>query len=171
MFSHTTRKFIATFDTCAVALDLISEVLHIQRVAFPDYSGCRRPRTVSKDELLSLFYETPSLWGDRQNTSCSGFAKGLRFLNMVMTFILHSLSHYNFITEPHARLLLSLIEDISIDFPSNFILSLMDVYKNTKTCGKLNFPSAITRIICHSSVSYPESSHFTVMGAISAAFV
>ena len=91
-------------------------------------SGCysERLRTMSKEELSSLFYETPSSWGDRQNTPCSGFAKGLRFLNMVMTFILHPLSHYNTITEPCAQFLLSLFGDISIDFPSYFILSLID---------------------------------------------
>ena len=52
---------------------------------------------------------------------------------MVMTFVLHPLSHYNSITEPHARLLLSLIEDHSIDFPFHFILSLIDVYRDTTT--------------------------------------
>ena len=30
-----------------------------------DYLGCDRLRTVSKDKLSSLFYETPSSWGDR----------------------------------------------------------------------------------------------------------
>ena len=85
---------------------------------------------------------------------------------MVMTFILHPLSHYDFITEPRARFLLSLIEDLTIDFPSHFILSLIDVYRDTATRDKLIFPSAIIRIIRHSSVSYPESAHFIVMGAI-----
>ena len=80
---------------------------------------------VSKDELLSLFCETPSFWGEHQNTSCLGFEKGPRFLNIVMTFVLHPLSHYNSITEPRARFLLSLLEDPSINFLSHFILSLM----------------------------------------------
>ena len=105
-----------------VTPDLISEVLHVLKVAHPDYPGCDRLRTMSKDKLSFLFYETPSSWGDHQNTPYSGFVKGLRFLNMVMTFILHPLSHYNSIIEPHARLLLSFLEDISIDFPSHFIL-------------------------------------------------
>ena len=56
---------------------------------------------------------------------------------MVMTFVLHPLSHYNSITEPRAQFLLSLIEDLTIDFPSHFILSLIDVYKDTTTCDKL----------------------------------
>ena len=90
---------------------------------------------------------------------------------MVMTFVLHPLSHYNSITEPRARFLLSFIEDLIIDFPSHFILSLIDVYKDTTTCDKLIFPFAITRIIGHFSTPYPESSHFTIMGAISATFV
>ena len=65
---------------------------------------------------------------------------------MVMTFVLHPLSHYNSITKPRARLLLSLIEDLTIDFPSHFILSLVNVYKDTTTRDKLIFPSAITWI-------------------------
>ena len=50
---------------------------------------------------------------------------------MVMIFVLHLLSHYNFITEPHAYFLLSLIEDLTVDFSSHFILSLIYVYKDT----------------------------------------
>ena len=151
--------------------DIVSKIIHILRVLHLDYLSCPCLRTVSKDELLSFFCETPFLWGDHQNTSCSSFSKGLRFLNMVMTFVLHPLSHYNSITEPRARFLLSFIEDLIIDFPSHFILSLIDVYKDTTTCDKLIFPFAITRIIGHFSTPYPESSHFTIMGAISAMFV
>ena len=43
-----------------VTPDIVSKVLHIPRVAHPDYLGCDRLRTVSKDELSSLFCETPS---------------------------------------------------------------------------------------------------------------
>ena len=87
---------------------------------------------------------------------------------MVMTFVLHPLSHYNSITKPRARILLSLIEDLTIDFPSYFILSLIDFYKDTATRDKHILPSAIMRIIRHSFVSFPESPHFTIMCAISA---
>ena len=85
-----------------VTMNIVSEVLHIPRVMHPNYPSFERLKIVSKDELASLFCETPSSWGDCQNTSCSAFAKGLRFLNMVITFILHPLSHYNTITEPRA---------------------------------------------------------------------
>ena len=90
---------------------------------------------------------------------------------MVMTFILHSLSHYSTITEPRARFLLSPIEDISIDFPSHFILSLMDIYKDKLTYDKLIFPSVIMRLIRHFFVFYLESPHFTFLCAIDAATV
>lgn len=149
-----------------VTSSIVSEVLHVSRVAHPNYPGSERLRTMSKDKLLSLFCETPSSWGDRQNTSCSAFAKCPRILNMVMTFVLHPLSHYNTITEPRARFLLSLIEDLSIDFPSHFILSLIDVYKGTATRDKLIFPLAITRLLRHFFVPYPESPHFTFMCTI-----
>ena len=73
----------------AITPDIVSKVILIPRVAHPDYPTCAQLMTVSKDELLSLFCETLSSWGDRQNTPCSDFVKGLRFLNMVITFILH----------------------------------------------------------------------------------
>ena len=154
-----------------VTLAIVVEVLHIPRVAHPDYPSSEHLRDVSKDNLTSLFCKTPSSWGAHQNTPCSTFAKGLRFLNMVMTFVLHPLSHYNTITEPHAQFLQSLIEGLTIDFPSHFILSLIDIYKDTATYNKLIFPSTITRLLCHFSIVYPESPHFSFMCAIDAATV
>ena len=115
-----------------------------------------------------LYSMRPSSWGNRQNTQCSTFTKVPRFLNMVMTFVLHPLSYYNSIIESCARFLLSLLEDIFIDFPPHFILSLIDVYRDMTTRDKLIFPSAITRIIRHFSISYLVSNHFFVMGATDA---
>ena len=89
--------------TCIpVTPQLVADVLRVPRVEFLDYSSCERLRTVSKDELKSAFCERPSEWGKRQFTYCSAFAKGPRFLNMVITFVLHPPSHYNSITEPRA---------------------------------------------------------------------
>ena len=110
-----------------VTPNLISEVLHVLWVALPDYPNYDRLQIMSRDELLSHFCGTPSTWVE-QNTPCSGFAKGLRFLNMVMTFTLTPLSHYNSITEPHARFLLSVLKDLSFDFPSHFTTFILDVY-------------------------------------------
>ena len=138
-----------------VTSDIVSKVLHVPRVAYPNYPGYNHLRTVSKDELSFLFYETPSSWGDHQKIPCSSFAKGPRFLNMVMTFVLHPLSHYNSITESHARFLLSFLKRLTIDFPSCFILSLIDVYRDTVTYDKLIFPFVIMWILHHFSVSYP----------------
>ena len=133
--------------------------------------GCERLRTISRDDLLSHFYETPSIWGGKQNTPCSGFAKGSRFLNLVITFVLTSLSHYNSITKPRAHFLLSFLEDLSIDFPSHFITSIIDVYQDTTTCDKLIFPSAIMWILCHFSIPILDSPYYTTMGAIDAGSV
>ena len=96
-----------------VTSKLVSDVLCVPRVEHLDYPKCERLRTVSKNEMNSAFCERPSDWGDRQFTPCSTFAKGPRFMNMVMTFVLHQLSHYNSITEPRARFLLSLLEHLT----------------------------------------------------------
>ena len=150
-FDYSVPHFITRIrgTLIVVTLDLISKVLHVPRVEFINCLGYDHLRTMSNDELSSRFCETPSSWGDHQNTLCSGFAKGLRFLNMVMTFALHLLSHYNSITGPHAQFLLSLLEGLTIDFPSHFILSLIDVYRDRVTCDKLIFSSVIMRILYH----------------------
>ena len=142
-----------------VTSDIVSEVLHVSRVEHLDYPNCDRLRTVSTD------------WGDRQFTSCTAFAKGPRFLNIVMTFVLHPLSHYNSFTESRAQFLLSLLEHLIIDFPSHFILSIIYIYRDMATRNKLIFPSAITRISRHFSVPFPISGHFHVMCVINAATV
>ena len=56
-----------------------------------------------------------------------------------MTFVLHPLSHYNSITKPRARFLLSLLEHLTIDFPSHFILSIIDVHLDVASRDKLIF--------------------------------
>ena len=145
---------------------LVADVLWILRIEFPDYPCCECLRTVSRDELMSAFYERPSAWGERLFTPCWPFAKGPRFMNMVMTFILHPLSHYNSITKPRAWFLLSLLEHLTIDFPFHFILFIIDVHLNSAFRDKLIFPSAITRILRHFSVPFPSSDHFTVICAI-----
>ena len=154
-FDYSIPYFITRVQGTRIVVtpDLISEVLHVLRVVFADYPSCPRLRTMSKDELMSLFCEAPSYWGERQNTLCSGFVKDPRFLNMVMTFVLYPLSHYNSITEHRAQFLLSLLEGLTIDFPSHFILFLIDVYKDIATRNKLIFPSIITRILHHAFVS------------------
>ena len=94
LFTHVRGMHIV------VTLEIVSDVLRVPRVEHLDYPGCDRLKTVSKDELISAFCERHSGWGERQFTSCMTFAKGPRFLNMVMTFVLHPLSHYNSIIEP-----------------------------------------------------------------------
>ena len=154
-----------------VTPQLVMDVLRVPRIEFLDYPSCERLRTVSKDELMSAFCERPTAWGEHLFTPCRPFAKGSRFMNVVMTFVLYPLSNYNSITEPCAIFLLSLLEHLTIDFPSYFILSIIDVHLDLTSRNKLIFPSTITRILHHLSVPFPSSDHFTVMCAIDYATV
>ena len=43
-----------------VTPNIVSKVLHVPRVAHPNYPSCECLRTISKDKLASLFYETLS---------------------------------------------------------------------------------------------------------------
>ena len=120
---------------------------------------------------MSSFCERLTAWGEHLFTPCQPFAKGPRFMNMAMTFVLHPLFHYNSITEPSARFLLSLLEQPIIDFPSHFILSIIDVHLDSASHDKLIFPSIITRILRHFSVPFPSSDHFSIMCAVDYATV
>ena len=154
-----------------VTPQLVADVLRVPRIEFPNYPGCERLRTVSRDELMSTFCEIPTTWGKRLFTPCLPFAKGPRFMKMVMSFVFHPLLHYNSITERHAQFLLSLLEHLTIDFPSHFILSIIDVHLDSMSRNKLIFSFAITRILRHFSIPFPSSDHFTVMCAIDYATV
>ena len=120
---------------------------------------------------MAAFCKRPSDWGDRLFTPCRPFAKGPRFMNMVMTFVLHPFSHYNSITEPRSRFLLSFLEHLIIDFPSHFILFIIDVHLDSASRDKLIFPSTITTILRQFSIPFPSSNHFPIMCAIDYATV
>ena len=90
---------------------------------------------------------------------------------MVMTFVLHPLSHYNSIIEPYAQFLLFLLEHLTIDFLSHFILSIIDVHRDSASHDKLIFPFVITRILHHFSIPLSSFDHFTVICAIDYATV
>ena len=154
-----------------ITLQLVADVLYVLRIEFPDYPSCEHLRTVSSDELMSSFCERPTAWGERLFTPCRPFAKGPRFMNMVMTFVLHPLSHYNSITKPRARFLISFLEYLTLDFPSHIILSIINVHLDSASRDKLIFPSTITRILHHFSVPFLSSDHFSIMCAIDYAIV
>ena len=152
---HKINRSVPLFFTCVqgtripITPQLVADVFQVPKVELPNYLGCERLRTMSKDELKSAFCKRPSEWDEHQFTYYLGFAKGPQFLNMVMTFVLHPLSHYNSITESCARFLLSLLKHLTINFSSHFILSIIDVHLDSTSHDKLIFPSAITRILHH----------------------
>ena len=104
---NSISQFITVFRCICnvVTSKLISEVLRIPRADLPDYPSHEHLSSISRDELALLFCEKAILWGGSLNFSTTEFAKGLRILNMVMTFVLTSQSHYNTIIEPHACIL------------------------------------------------------------------
>ena len=135
-------------------------------VAHLDYPSHPFLRYISWDVLATCFCERAMLWGELLNFTTIDFAKGLRILNMVMTFVLTPRSHYNTITKPCAHFLFSLLKGLSIDFPSLMIVSMIDIYQDTATLNKLIFPSAITLILTHMYISIHFAALFPIMGAI-----
>ena len=143
-----------------VTPDFISKVLQVLRMDRLNYPSHHCLFSISRNKLASLSCEKAMLQGGTFKFSTTKFTKDPQILNMVITFVLTPRSHYNTITEPRARFLLSLMEGLSIDFPSN-------CYQNTITRDKLIFPSAIMCILTHLHITIPPFPHFYVMGAIS----
>ena len=73
---HGIDRSVPLFFTCIrgtriqITPQLVADVLWVPRIEFPDYPSCEHLRTVSKDELMSAFYERPSIWGERLFTPC-----------------------------------------------------------------------------------------------------
>ena len=44
---------------------LVTYMLRVPRIEFPDYPSCEHLRIVSRDKLMSTFCECPSSWGKR----------------------------------------------------------------------------------------------------------
>ena len=55
------RRFLTSVRGIRIVVfpELISDMLHVSRVSHLDYPSCLRLWTMSKDEPMSLFYETP----------------------------------------------------------------------------------------------------------------
>ena len=170
---HAIDTFVPQFTTVfkgtriVVTLDLLSGIQCVPKVDHLNYPSHSCLCNIPCDELASLFCEKAMVWEDTLNFFTTKFAKGPRILNRVMTIVLTPRSHYNTITEPHAHFLLSLQEDLSIDFPSYMIVSMIDIYRDTATGDKLIFPSVITCILTHLHVTIPSSPLFYTMSAIS----
>ena len=60
-------------QTCALPIfpitpQLVTDVLWVPRIEFPDYPSCEHLRTMSRDELMLAFSERPTTWGERLYT-------------------------------------------------------------------------------------------------------
>ena len=122
-------RFTTVFQGTRIVVtpNLIFEVLHVPRADCPNYPSHCHLSSISR-ELASLFCEKAMLWGGTLNFSITEFAKDPRILNMLMTFVITPRLHYDTITKPYAHFLLSLMEGLSIDFPSHMIVSILDCY-------------------------------------------
>lgn len=85
---------------------------------------------------------------------------------MIMMFVFTPISHYNTITKTCAWFLYCLLECLSIDFPSQLILSILDMHLDTANHEELVFPSPITHILTHFGVSFSSTGHCHVIGTL-----
>ena len=71
-------SFILVFELRALLSHRnLLQMCSVPKVEHPNYPGCERLRTVSKDEMISAFCKRPFNWSDRQFTLCKAFAKVL----------------------------------------------------------------------------------------------
>ena len=58
--------FTRVRGTCIpITPQLVTDVLRVPRIEFPDYPSCEHLRTMSRDKLMSAFCEGPSVWRER----------------------------------------------------------------------------------------------------------
>ena len=104
---HEIDRSVPHLVTCVrgisipVTPQLVTDLLRVPRIEFPNYPFCKRLRTVSKDKLMSSFYECPLEWGKHQFTYCLAFAKPLYYILSHTTTPLRSLvliSYYLFLS-------------------------------------------------------------------------
>ena len=76
-FDYSIHHFITCIRGTHIVVtpDLISKVLHIPKVAHPDYPGYDCLQTMSKDKLSSLFCETPYLGVTAKTLIAESFQK------------------------------------------------------------------------------------------------
>ena len=61
-FDYSVPLFVTRIRGTRIVVtpDIVSNVLHVLKVEHPDYPRCERLRIMSKNELISAFYERPS---------------------------------------------------------------------------------------------------------------
>ena len=61
-FNYSVPHFITSVrgTHIVVTLQIVADVLRVPRLKFPNYPSCDCLKTMSKDELISAFYERPS---------------------------------------------------------------------------------------------------------------
>ena len=74
-FDYSVPHFITQIRGTLIVVTpkIVSDVLRVLRVEYPDYPGYERLRTVTKDELISAFCVSPSNWGEFTNKSLNKF--------------------------------------------------------------------------------------------------
>ena len=72
MIDHSVPLFFTHIRGTRIPItpQLVTDVLWVPRIEFPDYPSYERPRTVSRDELMSSFCECTTARGKRLFTSC-----------------------------------------------------------------------------------------------------
>ena len=82
-FDYSVPHFITRIwgKRIVITSQIVADVLYVPRVEFPDYPGCERLRTVSKNELKSAFCERLSDWGvSVSSLTIQALQKALSFL-------------------------------------------------------------------------------------------
>ena len=150
----------------AVTPNFIFAVLHVPRVAHPNYPSHTHLHTIFRDKLALLFNEMAMVWGDTLNLSTQLSLLKIQG-SLIWWWSLFS-HHSHTITPSLSLMLVSFFLSWKIFlyiFPSHMIVSMIDIYRDTATRDKLIFPLTITRSLTHLHFTIPSSPLFYAMGA------
>ena len=137
-----------------ISPDLVSTALQLLRVSEAGYPFA--PTTDPTDDtIMSYFSEKTMAWGSSSKCGSQSFTAKTRVFNLIMSFNILPLSHWNTLSKSRARFLYAFMKGVSIDLPSVICREMIEMHHCKDTSSLLNYPCLITRLFTYLKITLP----------------
>uniref|UniRef100_A0A2N9ERH9 Putative plant transposon protein domain-containing protein n=1 Tax=Fagus sylvatica TaxID=28930 RepID=A0A2N9ERH9_FAGSY len=107
------------------------------------------------DTIMSYFSEETIAWGSSSKCGSQSFTAKTRVFNLIMSFNILPLSHWNTLSKSRARFLYAFMKGVSIDLPSVICREMIEMHHCKDTASLLNYPCLITRLFTYLEITLP----------------
>ena len=137
-----------------ISPDVVSTALQLLRVSEAGYPFA--PTTDPTDDtIMSYFSEKTMAWGSSSKCGSQSFTAKTRVFNLIMSFNILPLSHWNTLSKSRARFLYAFMKGVSIDLPSVICREMIEMHHCKDTASLLNYPCLITRLFTYLKITLP----------------